>query len=199
MANGIEVRQSFTVNAPPDVLFAFWRRFSDFPRFMKHVESVTELDGKRSHWVVRAPGGRTVEWDAEIVEEIPGKSLHWRTVGEPDIRHGGQVEFRPATGGRGTVAEIHLSYEAPAGSAGAALAKLFGEEPEVQVREDLRRFKRLIETGEIPTTEGQPSGRGAEAREVSEDETREDEIHNEREAHEAEMRAAGSDDDEVRS
>ena len=89
--------------------------------------------------------------------------------GEPDVRHGGQVEFRPATGGRGTVAEIHLSYEAPAGSAGAALAKLFGEEPEIQVREDLRRFKRLIETGEIPTTEGQPSGRDEDAREEREE------------------------------
>ena len=169
MANGIEVRQSFTVNAPPDVLFAFWRRFSDFPRFMRHVESVRELDEKRSHWVVRAPAGRTVEWDAEIVEEVPGKSLHWRTLGEPDIRHGGQVEFRPATAGRGTVVDIHLSYEAPAGGAGATLAKLFGEEPEIQVREDLRRFKRLIETGEIPTTDGQSSGRDVTARKVDEE------------------------------
>jgi uncharacterized membrane protein len=168
MANGIEVRQSFTISASPDALFSFWRRFSDFPRFMKHVESVTELDAKRSHWVVRGPAGRTVEWDAEIVEEIPGKSIHWRTIGEPDIRHGGQVEFHPATGGRGTVAEIHLSYEAPAGGAGAALAKLFGEEPEIQVREDLRRFKRLVETGEIPTTEGQTSGRDEETHEETE-------------------------------
>jgi uncharacterized membrane protein len=165
MANGIEVRQSFTLNRSADELFAFWRRFSDFPRFMKHVESVTELDGKRSHWVVRAPGGRTVEWDAEIVEEIPGRSIHWRTIGDAGVRHGGQVEFRPATGGRGTVAEVHLAYDAPGGRAGAALAKLFGEEPEIQVREDLRRFKRLLETGEIPTTYGQSCGREEDKRE----------------------------------
>ncbi len=168
MANGIEVRESFTINAPPDVLFQFWRRFSEFPRFMRHVESVEELDDRTSHWVVRAPAGRTIEWDAEIVEEVPGERLHWRTIGDADVRHGGQVEFRPATGGRGTVASIHLSYEAPAGEAGATLAKLFGEEPEIQVREDLRRFKRLIETGEIPTTAGQSSGRDERAREIDE-------------------------------
>jgi uncharacterized membrane protein len=168
MANGIEVRESFTINAPPDVLFAFWRRFSDFPRFMRHVESVEEIDNRRSHWIVRGPAGRMIEFDAEIVEEVPGERLHWRTIGEPDVRHGGQVEFYPATGGRGTVATIHLAYEAPAGEAAATLAKLFGEEPEIQVREDLRRFKRLIETGEIPTTEGQPSGRDEEAREIGE-------------------------------
>ena len=163
MAKGIEVRQSFTLNVPADVAFAFWRRFSEFPRFMKHVESVTELDDKRSHWVVRGPGDRTMEWDAEIVEEIPGRSIHWRTIGEPDVRHGGQVEFHPATGDRGTVAVIHLAYEAPAGKAGATLARVFGEDPEAEVREDLRKFKRLLETGEIPATEGQPSGREDEA------------------------------------
>jgi uncharacterized membrane protein len=169
MANGIEVRQSFTLNASADALFSFWRRFSEFPRFMKHVVSVTELDERRSHWVVRAPAGRTVEWDAEIVEEIPGKSIHWRTVGDPDVRHGGQGEFHPAPGDRGTVAEIHLAYEAPGGRAGAMLAKIFGEEPEIQIREDLRRFKQLVETGEIPTTEGQPSGREEDARGEQED------------------------------
>jgi uncharacterized membrane protein len=168
MDNGIEVRQSFTLNVPADLLYAFWHRFSDFPLFMKHVESVTELNHRHSHWVVRGPAGWTFEWDAEIVEDIPGRAIHWRTVGDSDIRHGGQVEFRPATGDRGTVAEIHLAYEAPGGSAGATLAKLFGEEPEHQVREDLRRFKRLVETGEIPTTEGQSSGRDEGAREVSE-------------------------------
>ena len=168
MENGIEVRQSFTLNVPPEAAYAFWRKLSEFPRFMKHVESVTELDEKRSHWVVRAPAGRTVEWDAEIVEDVPGERLHWRTIGDADVRHGGQVEFRPATGNRGTVVEIHLSYEPPAGKAGAAVAKLFGEEPELQVREDLRRFKRLLETGEIPTTEGQPSGREGEAEEIEE-------------------------------
>lgn len=163
MNKGIQVRQSFTINAPAEQLYGFWRRFSNFPRFMKHVISVEEIDGNRSHWVVKAPAGRTVEWDAEVVEEAPGRVIAWRTVGDADIRHGGRVEFTPATGGRGTVVAVRMSYESPAGAAGALLAKLFGEEPEMQIRDDLRRFKCLVETGEIPTTEGQPSGREEDA------------------------------------
>ena len=164
MAKGIEVRQSFTLNVPADVAFAFWRRFSEFPRFMKHVESVTELDDKRSHWVVRGPGDRTVEWDAEIVEEIPGRSIHWRTIGEPDVRHGGQVGV--SSGDRGS---RHRGRDSPRvrsarGQGRRDARQVFGEDPEAEVREDLRRFKRLLETGEIPTTEGQSSGREDEAR-----------------------------------
>jgi uncharacterized membrane protein len=159
MANGIEVHQSFTLTVPAETLYNFWRRLSDFPRFMKNVESVTELDDKRSHWVVRGPGCRRIEWDSEIVDEVPGRLLRWRTVGDADVRHGGTVEFRPATGNRGTVAAVHLAYEPPGGGPGAAIAKLLGDDPEAQIREDLRRFKSLVETGEIPTTEGQASGR----------------------------------------
>ena len=164
MANGIEVRQCFTLNATPGELYAFWRRFSKFPLFMRHVVSVTEAGPNRSHWVVNGPAGRAVEWDAEIVEEIPDRLIRWRTIGDPDVRHGGRVEFRPATGGRGTVADVHLAFEAPGGSAGANLVGLFGEKPELQIREDLRRFKRLVETGELPTTVGQSSGRDADDR-----------------------------------
>jgi uncharacterized membrane protein len=157
--NGIEVHQCFTLTPPPDVLFRFWRGFSEFPRFMRHVRKVEELDDRRSHWVVDGPGGRTYEWNSEIVEEIPDRLIRWRTVGDADVRHGGRVEFRPATGGRGTVAEVRLSFEPPGGDAGASLAKLLGDDPEAGIREDLRRFKRLVETGEIPTTVGQSSGR----------------------------------------
>jgi len=138
MNKGIQVRQSFTMNATAEELFAFWRHFSNFPRFMKHVLSVEDIDGNRSHWVVKAPAGRTVEWDAEIVEEVPGRLIAWRTVGDADIRHGGRVEFMPATGGRGTVVSVRMSYESPAGPAGALLAKLFGEEPEMQIRDERR-------------------------------------------------------------
>ncbi len=165
MANGIEVRQSLTLLAPPQVLYDFWRRLSQFPLFMRHIESVEELDERRSHWVVRGPGDRRVEWDAEIVEDIPGRLLRWRTIGEPDVRHGGSVEFRPASGGRGTVAEVHLAYEPPGGGAGAALAKMLGDDPRQQIREDLRRFKQLVETGEIATIVGQSSARDEDERE----------------------------------
>jgi uncharacterized membrane protein len=165
MANGIEVRQSLTLLAPPQVLYDFWRRLSEFPRFMRHVESVEELDERRSHWIVRGPGNRRIEWDAEIVEDIPGRLIRWRTVGDPDVRHGGRVEFRPASGGRGTVAEVHLAYEPPGGGAGAAYAKMLGDDPKQQIREDLRRFKMLVETGEISTIVGQTSARDEDDRE----------------------------------
>jgi uncharacterized membrane protein len=163
MENGIQVRQSFTLNLPVDEVFASWRRFRDFPRFMAHVESVEELDDMRSRWAVRAPGGKTMRWDAEIVEEDPGRVLAWRTVGDADVRHGGRVEFRQATGGRGTVISVRMAYEAPAKGLGAMLVKLLGEDPETQIREDLRRFKQLAEAGEIPTIQGQPSGRKGDA------------------------------------
>jgi uncharacterized membrane protein len=133
---------------------------------MQHVESVEVLDAKRSHWRVSAPGGSTVEWDAEIVEEEPGRLIAWRSLPGAQIENGGSVRFRPATGDRGTVVEVTMFYEPPAGQAGVAVAKIFGEEPQMQVREDLRRFKQLSETGEIPTIEGQSSGRGPDRERV---------------------------------
>jgi uncharacterized membrane protein len=162
MENGVQVRQSFTLNLPLDEVFAFWRRLRDFPQFMRHVESVEELDETRSRWVVRGPAGQKATWNAEIVEEDPGRVLAWRTVGDPDVRHGGRVEFRPATGGRGTVVSVRMAYEPPAGAAGRAVIALLGEDPETRIREDLRRFKQLAEAGEVPTTHGQPSGRADE-------------------------------------
>jgi uncharacterized membrane protein len=162
MSNGVQVRECFTVNAPPGSLYRFWKRFSDFPRFMRNVRSVAELGAGRSHWVVGGPAGRTVEWDAEIVEDVPDAGLRWRTLEGAAVRHGGCVAFRPATGGRGTVVDVRMAYEPPAGAAAASLVRMLGEEPEEQIREDLRRFKSLVETGEIPTTGGQSSARTGE-------------------------------------
>jgi uncharacterized membrane protein len=162
MENGVRVRQLFLVNLPRAEVFAFWRRLEDFPKFMQNVHTVQELDDKRSQWVVEGVGGKRVTWDAEIVEEDPGRVLAWRTVGHPDVRHGGRVEFFEATGGRGTVVAVQMSYESPVGNAAPILLKLFGKDPEERIREDLRRFKQLAETGEIPTIEGQPSGKDAE-------------------------------------
>ena len=159
MADTVHVRASFTILKSPEELYRFWRNLENLPRFMKHVESVTDLGGNRSHWVVRAPAGRTIEWDAEIVAEEEGRALSWRTLPGAEVEHQGRVEFRPATGERGSVASVMLDYDPPGGKAGAVAAKLFGEEPGQQVREDLRRFKQLVETGEIPTTHGQPAGR----------------------------------------
>ena len=151
------VRVGAIVNRPPDELYRYWRRLENLPRFMTHLESVREIGNRRSHWVVRGPGRTKVEWDAEIVRDRPGESIAWRSVGDPDVRHGGVVRFEPGPRGRGARVTVELLYHPTAGPAGVLVASLFGEEPRQQVREDLRRFKQLVEAGEIPTIAGQPS------------------------------------------
>jgi uncharacterized membrane protein len=156
---GIKLRRSVTINRPVAELYRFWRNFENLPRFMKHLESVRVLDERRSHWVAKAPAGTKVEWDAEITVERENEIIGWRSLEGADVDNAGSVRFEPARGGRGTVVRVQLQYNALAGEVGAAIAKLFGEEPEQQIAEDLTRFKQLMEVGEIPTTEGQPSGR----------------------------------------
>lgn len=135
-------------------LYRYWRDFENLPRFMKHLESVRVTDDKRSHWVAKAPAGTTVEWDAEIVEDRPNELIAWRSLEGADVDNTGSVRFEPATAGRGTVVRVEIDYSPPGGVIGAGIAKLFGEEPEQQVREDLRRFKQVVETGEVVRSEG---------------------------------------------
>lgn len=156
---GVKIEKSVTINAPIEELYNFWRDFTNLPKFMYHLESVTEIDAMRSHWKAKAPLGFSVEWDAEIISEIPNELISWRSVEGSQINNAGSVRFLVSPSGRGTTLRVSLSYEPPAGKIGAAVAWLTGEEPSVQIREDLRRFKRLMETGEIPTIEGQPAGR----------------------------------------
>jgi uncharacterized membrane protein len=155
---GVKVEKSFTIQRDRQELYDFWRNFSNLPRFMRHLESVTVLDDKRSHWVAKGPLGKDVEWDAEIINEIPGEMIAWRSTENADIPNTGSVWFKIEPSGRGTVVKVNLEYQPPAGALGALVAKLFGEEPNQQVRDDLRRFKALMEAGEIPTVEGQPQG-----------------------------------------
>ncbi|HYY55860.1 MAG TPA: SRPBCC family protein [Pyrinomonadaceae bacterium] len=155
---GIRVEKSITINKSPEELYRFWRSFENLPRFMNHLESVTTAGEGRSHWVARAPAGTTVEWDAEVYNEKEGELIAWRSLDGADVDNAGSVRFEPATGGRGTTVRVTLRYDPPGGALGAAFAKLFGENPEQQIEEDLRRFKQVMETGETPTTEGQPSG-----------------------------------------
>jgi uncharacterized membrane protein len=157
--HGVNVEEVVTVNANSDVLFAFWRRFTLLPRFMTHVVSVTEIDDRRSRWIVRAPARRTVQWDAEIINEIQGELIAWRTLSGADVVSAGSVRFTPLSVGRGTEVRVRLQYDPPAGKVGAALAWLLGHDPSAVIREDLRRFKQLMETGEVATTDGQPRGR----------------------------------------
>jgi uncharacterized membrane protein len=156
---GVQVEETYTVNRRPDELYAFWRKLDRLPRFMTHLAAVTELDERRSHWVARAPAGRTVEWDAEIINEIPNELIGWRTLDGADVVSAGSVRFKAAPGDRGTEVRIRLQYSPPAGRLGAGIAWLLGHEPSQIIRQDLRRFKQLMEAGEVPTTAGQTHGK----------------------------------------
>jgi uncharacterized membrane protein len=148
----IKVERSVTIQRPRAELYAFWRNFENLPRFMEHLESVRITSPTRSHWVAKAPAGTTVEWDAEIVNEIADTLIAWKTIGHPDVANAGAVNFSDSPGDRGTVVRVTLDYEPPGGRLGSLVARLFGEEPDRQVREDLRKFKQLMEVGEITTS-----------------------------------------------
>ncbi len=163
---GIKMRRSVTINRSQADLYRFWHNFENLPRFMKHLKSVRVLDDRRSHWVVSAPAGRTVDWDAEIIADRVPELIGWRARGG-GIDHAGSVRFERAPGGRGTIVRVQLQYNPVGGRITASVAKLFGEEPDQQIHDDLRRFKQLMEVGEIVTTEGQPSARAADARRVA--------------------------------
>ncbi|HJU54859.1 MAG TPA: SRPBCC family protein [Pyrinomonadaceae bacterium] len=161
--HGIKVEKSVTVNRAPEEVYRFWRNFENLPRFMNHLESVKDLGSNRSHWVAKAPAGKTVEWDAEVYNEKENELIAWRSLEGADVDNAGSVRFEAAPEGRGTIVRVTLKYDPPAGKIGSLVAKLWGEEPSQQIEEDLRRFKQVMETGEISTTEGQPSGRSASA------------------------------------
>ncbi len=140
--------RSVTINRPARELYDFWRDFSNLPQFMANVVAIEIVDSRHSRWTVRAPAGTTVGWDAEITEDVPGKAIAWEGLG--DIRNAGRVAFE-AAGERGTVVTATIAYDPPAGAIGQLVAKLARREPSVQAAHDLRRFKQLMETGEIAT------------------------------------------------
>lgn len=162
--DGIHVEVAYTIQKPRAELYAYWRNFENLPRFMDHLESVTVTDEKRSHWVAKAPAGRTVAWDAEIINEKVDELIAWKSLGGADVDNAGSVRFVDAPGDRGTEVRVVLDYIPPAGRLGKWVAMLFGEAPEIQIKEDLRRFKRIMEAGYTPTTEGQSAGSGRSSR-----------------------------------
>jgi uncharacterized membrane protein len=153
---GLHVREHITVERRPHEVFAMWRRLENLPRYMPHLESVQELDERRSHWVTKPVAGMRYEWDAEIVNEVEGEHIGWRSLPGADVVSAGSVHFTPAPGGRGTDVQVTLQYDPPAGKLGGAIARLLGEDPAAQIREDLRRFKRWMETGAFPTDDREP-------------------------------------------
>lgn len=160
----VRLTQAILVQRSPQDLYRYWRTLENLPSFMEHLESVTEMEGadRRSHWVAKPVAGQQVEWTAEIVEDRPGERISWQSVDGSDVPNAGTVFFERAPGDRGTIVTVEMSYDPPAGAIGLGVAKLLGQDPESRVREDLRRFKRIMETGELITTQGQPSGRSEE-------------------------------------
>jgi uncharacterized membrane protein len=147
------VGRTVTIDRPREELYAFWRDFNNLPRFMHHIRSVTVTSAGRSHWVVEAPGGKTVEWDSEIIEDQPGHVLAWKSLQDASVRNSGRVEFADSPDGRGSIVRVTLAYDPPGGAVGKVIAKLFQQEPKIQARRDLRRFKQLMETGEVSTAQ----------------------------------------------
>lgn len=159
VARDVHLEKQIIINKSPEEIYSFWRNFENLPRFMKHVESVAVLDNDRSHWVARGPAGEIEEWDAEIFNDTESELISWRSLPGSDFIHAGTVRFEPQPEGRGTMVRLVMNYNVLGGKLTARMARLFGVAPEDLIEEDLRRFKQLIETGELATTEGQPSGR----------------------------------------
>jgi uncharacterized membrane protein len=141
----IKVERSITIAKPARELYDFWRDFQNLPRVLDDLESVSDLGSGRSHWVAVGPGNARIEWDSEIVNDIPGELIAWKTVGDPDVAHAGSVHFTPSPGG-GTVVRLVMDYEPPGGRVTAIAAKFIGESPDQKIREDLQRLKTLLET-----------------------------------------------------
>ncbi|WP_320779232.1 SRPBCC family protein [Streptomyces sp. CRN 30] len=157
----MELTAATTVTRPPDEVYALWKDLEKLPDFMAHLEEVRVTGARTSHWRADAPFGRTVEWDAEITQDIPGRLIAWRSVDGADIDNSGEVRFGPAPGGQGTEIRASLRYELPGGALGKEAARYFGEEPHQQLDDDLRRFKQIAETGEVVRSEGAPGGKRA--------------------------------------
>jgi uncharacterized membrane protein len=167
--NGFEITQSLTINKPRQELYQFWRQLENLPRFMQYLEEVKQTGAMRSHWVARIPKDLiykkklgTIGWDANIVQEEENVRIAWRSLPGSDVENAGEVHFTDAPANRGTVVRATISYRPPAGAAGKMAAKILNPAFAGLVRQDMRRFKRLMEAGEIPTIIGQPSGRRVE-------------------------------------
>jgi uncharacterized membrane protein len=157
--HGERVEHAIMVNKPAREVYDFWRDFENLPRFMTHLLDVDTTTDGRSHWVARGPLGTKVEWDAEIIVDLPGEAIGWKSIDGSDVDTAGSVRFRELPHGRGTEVRVNLKYDPPGGQVGIAMAKLFGESPQQQIRADMQRFKQILEAGEIASTEGQPHGR----------------------------------------
>jgi uncharacterized membrane protein len=162
-AYDVRAERAITINKSPEECYRFWRNFENLPRFMGHLQSVRPNGENRTHWIANGPAGVKVEWDAQVTADRPNECISWRSLEGSDIDNSGSVRFEGAPGGRGTIVRVTMYYSPPAMGAGAAVAKLLGQDPEAEIAKDLRRLKQVMETGEVVTTEGQPAGRSSGA------------------------------------
>ncbi len=149
---------SFAIECSPEQAYSFWHNFENLPRFMRHLQSVKVTGDGRSEWTADGPMGTPVQWTAETTEDEPNRRIAWRSVPGSQLENSGSVEFREATGGRGTVVAARMEFKAPAGAMGRAVAMLTGKDPQFTIREALRRFKSILEAGEVASTLGQTHG-----------------------------------------
>ena len=156
----IQVCHTFTVNRTPWDLYAYWRKLENLPRILSYLESVTVIDDTHSHWVAKGPLGMNWEWDAEIINDEPNRLIAWRSLGNADVDNAGSVTFIPGVEGRGTEVKVVIDYIPTGGRFGQIIAKALGRDPSAEIRQGLLDFKRFMETGETPTTEGQSRGTG---------------------------------------
>ena len=143
---GIRVDADITIDKPREEVYSFWRQLENLPRFMQHIRSVSAIDSRHSHWVAEGPGGKTVEWNAEIINDQPNDLIGWKSLLGSDVETAGSVHFKPLRGNQATIVRVELQYLPPAGAVGAAFAKLMGNDPDKQVKEDLARLKQALES-----------------------------------------------------
>lgn len=151
-------RGSVLINCSAEEAYRRYSNLEDLPTFTYHLESVKQIGDRQYRWVALGPAGIPIQWDAEIVDQRPNEFISWRSSPNSALIAAGSVRFEKAPGGRGTIVTATTHFDHPAGEVGSAVAKMFGKDPSFLMQQDLRRFKALIEAGEIPTTEGQPSG-----------------------------------------
>lgn len=158
--SAISVRRAVTVMRSREECYAAWRDFARLPAFMDYLESVEVIDQTRSRWTAKGPAGKSVQWDAEIISDVPDRSIAWESVEPADVPNRGRVDFRDAPGDRGTEVHVWLEWDPPGGRVAKLVATIFGKDPQHEVGNALRRFRQIMETGTVPTVDGQPTGRG---------------------------------------
>jgi len=174
---GIRIKHSLNVREAPETLYHFWRQLENLPSFMRHIESVTVVDTTRSRWRAHGPADQPIEWDAEIINDVPNEVIAWRSLPGTLVPNAGSVRFERLLDGHGTKVTVTLEYDPPGGLIGTAIAKWLGADPNAQVEEDLQRLKTVFEAGEVPRVGAQWRGRLGEfpdietARQVLESET----------------------------